>query len=83
MNGDEEYEQTVEALRNGAKLPDVRRDPPRPPSAAVLIVFAMVGMFALVNAAEAWPMVAEAFPLLSMAYFLVLATWASSGRPRR
>lgn len=78
--GDQEYEDT---LARGDKLPDVRKPDPGPPSASVLIAFAMVGMWALVNAAGAWPAVREVAPLLSVAYFLVLTTWAAQGRRKR
>lgn len=77
MSGDE-YDETVDALNRGEPLPDVRRPEPRPPSAGVLIVFAMVGMFAIVNAAAAWPTFGEIAPLVSVAYFLILTRWASS-----
>lgn len=74
----DEYDDTVDALNAGAKLPDVRRPEPRPPSAGVLIVFAMIGMFAMVNAAAAWPALREIMPLASMAYALILMRWARS-----
>lgn len=72
----DEYDDTVDALNAGAKLPDVRRPEPRPPSAGVLIVFAMVGMFAIVNAAAVWPTFGEIAPLVSVAYALILMRWA-------
>jgi len=77
MSGDD-YDETVDALNAGAKLPDVRRPEPRPPSAGVLIIFAMVGMFAIVNAAEAWPTFGDIAPLVSFGYYLILTRWASS-----
>jgi hypothetical protein len=72
----DEYDETVDALNRGAELPDVRHDDPRPPSAGVLIVFAMIGMFVIVNAAEVWETFREIAPLVSMAYALVLMRWA-------
>jgi len=79
VSGDE-YDDTVEALTGGAELPDVRRPDPRPPSAGVLIVFAMVGMFVIVNASAAWETFGEVAPLVSMGYALVLMAWARGGR---
>lgn len=75
----DEYDETVDALNRGAELPDVRRPDSRPPSASLLIVSAMLGMFVLVNASAAWETVRDIAPLVSVAYFLVLSRWA--GRP--
>lgn len=75
----DEYDETVDALNRGAELPDVRRDDPQRPTASVLIVAAMLGMFVIVNAAAAWETFGEVAPLVSVAYFLALTRWA--GRP--
>jgi len=64
------------------KLPDVRRDPGAP-SASLLIGFAMLGMFAIVNAAAVWHTFAEIAPLVSVVYFLILTTWGAQGRRNR
>lgn len=61
----------------GTKLPDVRRETHRP-TASVLIVAAMLGMFAILNAAEVWETFREVAPLVSVAYYLVLTRWARS-----
>lgn len=82
MHDDNEYEQTVEALNRGASIePANKPEPQKPPSASVLIVAAMLGMFSIVNAAEVWETFAQIAPLVSVAYFLALAGWARSGRP--
>jgi hypothetical protein len=76
MSTRDDYEETVEALNRGAELPDVRRPDYRPPSASVLIVAAMLGMFVIVNASAAWETFHDIAPLVSVAYFLALSRWA-------
>ena len=53
-------------------------EPSRRPTPAVVIVFAMIGMFVIVNAAASWQAFADIAPLVSIAYFLVLTRWARS-----
>jgi hypothetical protein len=80
VSGDEEYEQTVEALNSGDKLPDVRRPAPRPPTPELVVGVAMIGMFTATEVAAAYPQVAQVFPLGSFLLFCALTRWARRGR---
>lgn len=79
----DEYDDTVEALNDGAELPDVRKPEPSRPTPEVVIGFAMIGMIALVNAGIAWPdTIGEYAGLIGFVYFVALVAWARGGRRR-
>jgi len=72
----DEYEATVRALNAGDKLPS-KSGPPDP---ALVIGFAMLGMWALTMAALTWESFNVVAPLVGVSYFYVLTKWARSGR---
>jgi hypothetical protein len=79
MGADEEYEETVEALRRGQPLPDVRRDPPSMrPTPGVLVVASMLSMFVLLRIDEAFPSIDIVMPLAVAGTFYLLAAWGRS-----
>lgn len=72
-----DYDETVKALNDGAKLPDVRKESRRPTSGVVIVVAALIGVM--------WQQAFEAFPgyqpfvhSVAIAALVLLNRWARS-----